>query len=191
MRLFSKLYNKTMDWSRHRRASRWLALVSVTESSFFVIPPNVMLAPMSLACPSRAWYYATITTVASVLGGVLGYGMGALAFSMAESLLQQLGYWDSYLKAHLWFEQWGGWAVLVAAFTPIPYKAFTLAAGVAAMSLAPFILASLIGRGARFFLVAALMRSGGVRMEPVLRKYVDLIGWLVVAAVIVIYLLWR
>lgn len=189
MRLFSGLYDRAMGWSRHRYASRWLVLVSFTESSFFIVPPDVMLAPMSLARPNRAWHYAMLTTVASVLGGLLGYIIGALAFSMVEPLLHQLGYWDSYLKARLWFEHWGGWAVLLAGFSPIPYKVFTLAAGVVAMPLVPFILASLSGRGARFFLVAALMRWGGVRMEAVLRKYVDMMGWIAVVIAMVGYLL--
>ncbi|QBQ54700.1 YqaA family protein [Nitrosococcus wardiae] len=190
MRFFSVLYDKAMGWSRHRHASRWLVLVSFTESSFFVVPPDVMLAPMSLACPNRAWRYALLTTVASVLGGVLGYGIGALAFSLVEPLLHQLDYWDAYLKARLWFENWGGWAVLLAGFSPVPYKVFTIAAGVVAMPLLPFTLASLAGRGARFFLVAALMRWGGVRMEAALQKYVDIMGWVAVVIAIVGYLLW-
>ncbi|ABA57304.1 conserved hypothetical protein [Nitrosococcus oceani ATCC 19707] len=188
-RLFTLLYDKTMGWSRHRHATRWLVLVSFTESSFFVVPPDVMLAPMALASPNRAWYYAMLTTVASVFGGLLGYGIGALAFSLIEPLLQQWDYWDSYLKARLWFEEWGGWAVLLAGFSPIPYKVFTIAAGVAAMPLALFIMASLAGRGARFFLVAALMRWGGARMEAGLRKYVDLMGWIAVLVAFAGYLL--
>jgi membrane protein YqaA with SNARE-associated domain len=125
-----------MEWSRHRHAARWLVLVSFTESSFFIVPPDVILAPMALACPSQAWHYAALTTVVLVFGGLFGYWLGALAFNLIEPLLHQLGYWDSYLKAHLWFEHWGGWAVLATGFTPIPYKVFTLSAGVAAMPLA-------------------------------------------------------
>jgi membrane protein YqaA with SNARE-associated domain len=187
MRLFAALYDKAMIWARHRYAPRWLALVSFTESAFFVIPPDIMLAPMALAQPSRAWRYAALTTLASVGGGLLGYGIGVLAFNFVEPLLHQWGYWDSYLKVRLWFEEWGGWAVLLAGFSPVPYKLFTIAAGVVAMPLIPFTLASLVGRGSRFFLVAMLMRFGGARMEGLLRKYVDVMGWIVVAIGIGIY----
>jgi len=187
MRLFASVYDRAMSWSRHRYAVRWLVVVSFTESAFFIVPPDVMLAPMSLAYPRRAWYYATLTTVASVGGGLLGYWIGGVAFRLVEPVLHQMGYWDSYLEARLWFEQWGGWAVLLAGFSPIPYKVFTIAAGVVAMPLVPFTLASVVGRGTRFFLVAALMRSGGVRMEPLLRKYIDIIGWIVVAVAVVVY----
>ena len=190
MRLFAALYDKAMVWARHRYAPRWLALVSFTESAFFVIPPDIMLAPMALAQPSRAWRYAILTTLTSVAGGVLGYGIGVLAFSVVEPALHQLSYWDLYLQVRLWFEQWGVWAVLLAGFSPVPYKLFTIAAGVVAMPLLPFTLASIVGRGTRFFLVAMLMRFGGNRMESLLRKYIDVMGWIAIAIAVGIYWLW-
>jgi membrane protein YqaA with SNARE-associated domain len=111
-----------MKWSRHRHVSHWLILVDFTESSFFVVPLDVMWAPMSLAYLNWIWHYATTLTIAaSVFGGRLGYSVRVLAFGLAEPL-HQLGCWESYLESHPWFEQWGRWAVLVAAFTPIPYK---------------------------------------------------------------------
>jgi membrane protein YqaA with SNARE-associated domain len=183
MKLFSALYDKVLSWSRHRHAPRYLGGLSFAESSFFPIPPDVMLAPMALAKPERAWHYAALTTVASVLGGLLGYLIGVFAFEMVEPLLHRLGYWDAYLQARDWFDRWGFWAVFLAGFSPIPYKVFTISAGVVGMALLPFVLASLIGRGARFFMVAGLMKWGGARMETALRRYVDVLGWIMVALI--------
>jgi membrane protein YqaA with SNARE-associated domain len=191
MRWFSPLYEKAMRWARHPHAPWYLGGLSFAESSFFPVPPDVMLAPMSLAQPGRAWRFALLTTVASVLGGVLGYLIGMLAFDIIEPLLHDAGYYPKYLEAKGWFDRWGFWAVFLAGFSPIPYKVFTITAGVIAMAFLPFVLASLVGRGARFFLVAGLMAWGGERMERQLRKWVDLLGWLTVAAVILILIIYR
>lgn len=172
-----------MDWSRHPRAPWVLGVLSFAESSFFPIPPDVMLAPMSLAKPHRAWWYATLTTATSVLGGLFGYLIGAFFFEAIAPWLQTSRYWPAFQTAQAWFGEWGFWAVLIAGFSPIPYKAFTIAAGVMGMPLLPFTLASLAGRGGRFYLVAGLMRWGGAKMEQMLHRHVDLIGWLVVALV--------
>ncbi len=191
MKLFSPLYRRAMQWSRHRHAPWYLGGMSFMESSFFPIPPDVMLAPMSLANPSKAWRFALITTLASVAGGLFGYAIGYFAFDAIEPWLRTTQYWQSYLVALDWFERWGFWAVFVAGFSPIPYKVFTIAAGALSMALLPFTLASLIGRGARFFLVAGLMKWGGVRMEAAMHRYVDRLGWATVALVgigVLIYL---
>jgi membrane protein YqaA with SNARE-associated domain len=155
--------------------------MSFAESSFFPIPPDVMLAPMSLAEPMRAWRFAWITTLASVLGGLFGYAIGYFAFDAIEPWLRESRYWAPYELAVDWFKEWGFWAVFIAGFSPIPYKAFTLAAGALSMALLPFTIASLIGRGSRFFLVAGLMKWGGARMEAALHRYVDRLGWATVA----------
>jgi len=189
MGLFSKLYVNVLQWSRHKYAIYWLALVSFTESSCFLIPPDVMLAPMTLAKPEKAWFYASLTTVTSVLGGLLGYVIGMTAFQMIEPWLVSLGYIDSLHLAEQWFAQWGFWAIFLAGFTPIPYKAFTIAAGAAGMTLIPFIIGSTIGRGMRFFLVAGLMRWGGARLEATLHTWVDRIGWATVILLITGYLI--
>jgi len=191
VQLFSSLYSRAMQWARHRHAQRYLVGLSFAESSFFPIPPDVMLAPMSLANPARAVWFASITTMASVLGGLLGYLIGLFAFDMIEPLLHSAGYYPKYLQAKAWFDEWGFWAVFLAGFSPIPYKVFTITAGVISMALAPFILASLIGRGGRFFLVALLMAWGGKRMEEALHKYVDRLGWLVVVLAIIAVLIIR
>lgn len=187
--LFSPLYTRAMRWVQHRHAPWYLGALSFAESSFFPIPPDVMLAPMALAKPQHAWWYASLTTITSVLGGVFGYLLGLFLFELIEPLLHQAGHWDSYLRARLWFDQWGFLAIFIAGFSPIPYKVFTVTAGAIAMAMVPFIVASAIGRGARFFLVAALMRWGGARMESVLRANIDRLGWLTVLIALIAYVL--
>jgi membrane protein YqaA with SNARE-associated domain len=183
MRLFAPLYERALQWARHRHAPRYLAALSFAESSFFPVPPDVMLAPMALAQPQRAWALAWLTTWTSVAGGLLGYLIGWLAFAGLEPWLRASSHWSAYEQAVAWFGDWGVLAVFVAGFSPIPYKVFTIAAGTLAMPLLPFALASLVGRGARFFLVAGLMRWGGARMEARLRQHIDRIGWATVALV--------
>lgn len=191
MRVFSKLYAKVLQLAAHPHAVGYLAGLSFAESSFFPIPPDVMLAPMTLANPRRAWFFAALTTVASVLGGIAGYAIGLLAFDLIEPLLHRAGYWQAYLQAREWFTHWGFWAVLLAGFSPVPYKIFTIAAGVVALSFPLFVIASLIGRGARFFLVAALIYLGGEKMERQLRHYVEYLGWSLVVLAVIAYLLLR
>ncbi len=186
---FAWLYERTMALAGHPRAPRYLAAVSFAESSFFPIPPDVMLMPMALARPERALAYALLTTVASVLGGLLGYLLGYFAMETIEPWVIAAGYGGALDEARIWFLQHGFWVVLLAGFSPIPYKVFTLAAGGLALPLLPFLAASLIGRGSRFFLVAALMRWGGARVEPWVRRHVDLIGWASVALLVIAYLL--
>jgi len=183
MRWFGPLYDRAMGWARHAHAQWYLAMLSFAESSFFPIPPDVMLAPMCMAHPERARYYATLTTVASVLGGVAGYLIGLLAFQWVEPILIDYGYHAKYLQVREWFDQWGFWAVFLAGFSPIPYKLFTISAGVVGMNLPAFLLASAVGRGGRFFLVAMLMAKGGPAMEAKLRQHIDLLGWLTVLVV--------
>lgn len=188
MRIFSTLYAKVISLAGHPHAVHYLAGLSFAESSFFPIPPDVMLVPMTLANPRRAWFLAALTTAASVLGGIAGYAIGLLAFDLIEPLLHRAGYWQAYLQAREWFAVWGFWAVLLAGFSPIPYKIFTIAAGVAALSFPLFVIASIIGRGARFFLVAGLIYLGGEKMERKLRQYVEYLGWSLVVLAVIAYL---
>ncbi len=186
MRLFEPLYQRMLKWSRHRHAVRYLGALSFAESSFFPIPPDVMLAPMCLAERQHAWRYAWITTVTSIAGGIAGYGIGFYLIEMIEPWLQAAGYWHGYLRAREWFSAWGVLAVFIAGFSPIPYKLFTIAAGAAVLNFPGFVLASLIGRGARFFLVAGLIVAGGEKMSLMLPKYVERIGWAVVALTLLV-----
>jgi membrane protein YqaA with SNARE-associated domain len=191
MRIFSHLYARALQWSAHPHAERYLAGVSFAESSFFPIPPDLLLAPMTLARPSGWWRLALLTTIASVLGGLAGYLIGYLALGAVTPLLQSVGYWHHFETASRWFAEYGFWAIFIAGFTPIPYKVFTIAAGAVHMGLLPFVLGSLIGRGGRFFLVAALVRWGGPRIESHLRRYVDAIGWGTLVALLVGFAVYR
>jgi len=191
VRLFGPLYDRALRWSTHRHAERYLAALSFAESSFFPIPPDVLLAPMTLARPDRGWWLATLTTIASVAGGLAGFAIGWFALDMIEPLLIEVGYWDSYQRATDWFDRWGFWAVLVAGFSPVPYKIFTIAAGALQMFLPGFLLASLLGRGGRFFLVAGILVFGGARMERTLRRNIDVLGWISVGVILLAIAWWR
>lgn len=146
-----------------------------------------MLAPMCLARRDRAWQLALLTTVASVAGGMLGYVLGLFAFDLIEPWLRgSERLWSSFELAQAWFDRYGFWAVFLAGFSPIPYKVFTVGAGTIGMAFLPFLIASIIGRGARFYLVAGLIRFGGERMEAMLRRHVDTMGWALVAVVVLV-----
>jgi len=183
MKLFSSVYTPVMQWSRHRHAPWYLGTLSFFESVIFPVPPDVMLAPMCMAEPKKAWWFALLTTVASVVGGVFGYMLGYFAIDAIQPWLQTTSYWSAYETAVAWFKDYGFWAIFVAGFSPIPYKVFTIAGGAMAMALGPFVLASGIGRGMRFFLVAGLLAWGGPRMEALLHRYVDRLGWATVLLV--------
>jgi membrane protein YqaA with SNARE-associated domain len=186
VKLFGPLYDRVLAWSRHPHAVRYLGAMSFAESSFFPIPVDVMLAPMCLADRSRWAYFSFIATVFSVLGGVAGYFIGFGLFEAIEPWLRESHYWDAYLTSRRWFDEYGVWVVFVAGFSPIPYKVFTIAAGVAVLNLPAFCIASLFGRASRFFLVGGLVRLGGERFEATLSKHVERIGWFVVALTVVV-----
>lgn len=186
MRLFRPIYDRVLIWSRHRHARSYLGGLSFAESMFFPIPPDVMLAPMVLARRDEAWSLALLTTVTSVLGGLGGYLIGWLALDLVFPLIERVGYVEAYGQAVEMFETWGIAFVIVAGFTPIPFKVITIAGGALLMPLPAFVLGSVIGRGARFFLVAGLIRAGGERMAEHLREYVDLLGWLVIALGVIV-----
>jgi membrane protein YqaA with SNARE-associated domain len=186
MKIFAPLYDRVLTWSRHRYAERYLAALSFAESSFFPIPVDVMLAPMCLAKRDKAWRFAAIATVFSVLGGLAGYAIGVVGFEAIEPWLRESHYWEAYETSRDWFDRYGLWVIFVAGFSPIPYKVFTIAAGVAALNPVLFFVASVVGRGARFFLVASLIVWGGDRLENTLQKYVERIGWAVVVIVLAV-----
>ena len=185
MNIFDFLYKKIISWSRMPNADRYLFALSFSESSFFPIPPDVMLIPMCLANRSKIWYLAGITTISSVLGGVLGYLLGYLVFDLIEAWLINSDYWSSYETARLWFDKWGLFAVLLAGFSPIPYKIFTIAAGITGVNIFGFILFSILGRGARFFLIAALIYMGGDAFKHIIEKYINILGWFIVVIVLI------
>jgi len=179
--LFESIYAAVMRFSRRNDAPYYLALLSFVESFILPFPPpDVMLAPMSLARPAQAMKFAALTLLFSVLGGLVGYLIGAFLFHLAEPYIIAWGYQARFETVILWFEQWGFWAVLVAGFSPVPYKIFTIAAGVLNLALLPFVLASILGRGARFFLLAWCLAKFGPAIEPKLVRYIEYVGWAVV-----------
>ena len=188
MKIFSALYDKAMSWSKHPKAPWYLGGMSFAESSFFPIPPDVMLMPMSLAQPDKAYRFALITTLSSILGGVFGYLIGYWMLDAIWPLLESINYVEKYHHIETFFADYGVWVVFIAGFSPIPYKLFTIAAGATHMAIVPFLIASLIGRGARFYLVAGLMRWGGEKYQTQIRNSVDAIGYGLVV-LIVLYIL--
>lgn len=185
--MFLRLYDRIIALAAHRRAQAFLAALSFAESSVFPVPPDVMLIPMCLSKPKKSWQYAALCTLASVLGGMAGYLVGKLAFAWIEPWLMQSSYASTFNSAVTAFETWGFWYILVAGFTPIPYKVFTISAGVVGMPFLAFTGGSVIGRGGRFFLVGALIRLGGETLTTHLRKYIDWIGWITIALVAVVF----
>lgn len=185
MPVFESIYHGVTRFSRRSDASYYLSLLSFVESFILPFPPpDVMLAPMALAQPRRALYFAALTLFFSVLGGLVGYLIGAFLFDLAEPLIIEWGYQTRFQTVMGWFDQWGFWAVLVAGFSPVPYKIFTIAAGVLNLALFPFLMASVIGRGLRFFLLAWCLAKFGAAIEPRLLKYIELIGWAIVFALL-------
>ena len=190
-KLFSKVYNKVILWSGHPRAIYYLIGVSFTEACIFPIPPDVMLISMSLAKPKKALTYAWVTTISSVAGGMVGFILGAFFFNSVGSYILYFGYSDAFNEIAHWYSQWGFWVVLIVGFSPIPYKLFTIASGFFHMAFFPFVAASLISRGARFFLVATCLYFFGEKVRDFLAKSIDLIGWNLIAIIIVVYLLFK
>ena len=185
---FERCYESMLLWAQHRHAVKYLFILSFAESSFFPLPPDVMLAPMTLSQPKRALFFALLTTVASVLGGVLGYMIGLYAIDWVMPWLQNSVYGASFIRVQSWFEQWGVWAVFLAGFSPIPYKVFTIASGAFGLVFLPFVVASILGRGARFFLVAGLIGWVGERLDRLIRQYMNTLGWLMVCLVVMVAL---
>ena len=186
MTLFKPWYDRVLRWSRHPHAERYLGAMSFAESSFFPIPVDVMLAPMCLADRDRWIRYATIATVFSVLGGLGGYAIGWGLFEVIEPWLSESHYWEDFELASKWLNDYGVWVVFAMGFSPLPYKVATIAAGVAVISLPGFFIGSLVGRAARFFLVAGLVRLGGEQFESTLSRYVERIGWATVGIIVIV-----
>lgn len=186
MKIFEPIYKKMLQWSAHRLAERYLAVVSFAESSFFPIPVDVMLAPMALAKRSKAWRYAFIATIASVLGALFGYFFGAVLFdSFGQVIVEKMHWQEKFDLVKKGFDDLGVIIILLASFTPFPYKIVTISAGIFSTPLVPFILLSIIGRGMRFFLVAGLVKKFGAQIEGALDQWVEWIGWCVFVLVII------
>ncbi len=165
-------YDKVLCWSKHPKATRYLALVSFIDASLFPISPLLMVLPMSVAKPKCAFQFASIAIIASFFGGMIGYALGLFAFeAIVNPFIHMMGYHEYYQLAAQWFQEWGFLAILFGCVTPfIPYKIFTIGAGAMQLHFGWFLLASLTGRTIRFLLIAALIRWGGPKVEPLFRK---------------------
>ncbi|MEL7167611.1 MAG: YqaA family protein [Pseudomonadota bacterium] len=169
------LYDWTMAWADHPRALWVLAFVAFIESSVFPIPPDVLMIPMILAAPHRAWLIAGVCLVSSVMGGLAGYGIGALAFeAVGQPILLALGKADAITAFNTRFNDLGFWAVLTAGITPFPYKVITIMSGWTGMPLVTFVATSIFARGLRFFIVAALLYKFGAPVRAFIEKRLGL-----------------
>jgi membrane protein YqaA with SNARE-associated domain len=177
MALFAPLYAKTLHWAAHRHAPAYLALLSFCEAIFFPIPPEPMLAPMTLAQPKRWFWFATISLVFSTLGALVGYAIGYFALDAVMPILIDLGYGDEFERIREVAREDGFWFLLIGGFVPIPFKLLTLASGAVSMPMLPFLAGALIGRGKRVYLVTGVIRLGGERAEAWLRRNVEYVGY--------------
>ncbi|MEP2718273.1 YqaA family protein [Pseudophaeobacter sp.] len=170
------LYNKTMSLADHPQALWWLAAVAFVESSVFPIPPDVLMIPMILARPSRAWLIALVALVASVAGGMLGYAIGAFAYEgLGQPILEAMGKVAAIEEFNEKFNDFGFWAVLGAGITPFPYKVITIMSGWTGMPLMTFVATSILARALRFFIVAGLLRAFGAPIRDFIEKRLGLV----------------
>jgi membrane protein YqaA with SNARE-associated domain len=170
--MFRRLYDWTLSLAQSPRAPTALAAVAFAESSFFPIPPDVLLVPMALAKPKRAWNYAAICTIASVAGGVVGYGIGYLLYdTVGKWLIGLYGYGEKVDALRAFYDEWGALFILIKGVTPIPYKLVTIVSGLLEYNLLLFIVLSVLTRGARFFLVAALLHRYGDQARTMLDRH--------------------
>ncbi len=178
--MFRALYDWTLRLARHRHAVPSMAAISFAESSVFPIPPDVMLVPMMLARRDQAYRIATICTIASVAGGMLGYGIGYFLYdSVGLWLINLYGAHDAIAETERWYAKWGMAVILVKGLTPIPFKIVTIASGFFKYNFFLFVLLAAITRGARFFLIAWLLRRYGVAVHSFIERRLTLVGWTV------------
>jgi membrane protein YqaA with SNARE-associated domain len=170
--MFKKLYDWTISLAESKHSTWALAGVAFAESSFFPLPPDLLLLPMSLAKPQKAWFYALVCTIASVLGGMLGYYIGAgLYDTLGQWIIKVYGYGPRIETLREFYAQWGWAFILVKGVTPIPFKLVTIVSGLLGYSFPLFVLLSIITRGARFFILAAAMNRFGDQFRVLLEKH--------------------
>lgn len=174
--MIRSLYDWTLAKAEHPKALWILAILSFTESSFFPIPPDILLIPMVLAAQARAWRIAFVCSIASVLGGIFGYFIGYALFDIiGQPIIDFYHMQDKFLWFQAKYNEWGAWIVSIAGFSPVPYKVVTIASGMTEMSLTTFIIASALSRSARFFLVAFLLWKFGVPIRNFIEKRLGLL----------------
>ena len=174
--MLHRIYDWTMDLAAKPNAMLWLAVLAFAESSFFPIPPDVLIIPMVLAAPTRAWRIVAVATAASALGGLAGYAIGLFVFeTLGRPILDFYGYFDKFERFQDWYREWGGCIVFAGGFSPIPYKVITIASGSVNLDLATFTVVSVISRGARFLLVAALLWRFGPPIRAFIERWLGLL----------------
>ena len=183
--MLRRLYDWCIAAAERPYASWLLGIVAFVESSFFPVPPDAMLIPMSLARPDKAWFYATLCTLASVAGGVLGYFIGAVLYdSVGLWVMKLYGLTNQVETFRQAYAQWGSWIILIKGVTPIPYKLVTIASGFAGYNIVMFVLLSFVARGMRFFLVAFLLNRYGAQARAIIEERLEF--WVTVGAIALI-----
>ncbi len=190
--MLRRLYDHVLALAASRNAGLWLAVIAFAESSFFPIPPDALLVPMALARPERAWRYAAICTVASVLGGMLGYLIGYALFDhVARPLLDFYHYSAAFEQFRQRFAENGVYLILIKGLLPIPFKIVTIASGVASVSFPAFVAACIVTRGARFFLLAGLIRRFGEPVRLFIEQRLMLVTSVVAASIVLGFVVLR
>ena len=171
-----RLYDWVLSLAERPNGSRALFAIAVAEASFFPIPPDILLIPLAMGAPSRALWFSALCTLGSVVGAILGYLLGLKFYEIVGlPIIEFYSAQDQYFEVKALYEEWDAVAVAVAGFTPIPFKVFTIAAGLFEISFFPFLLASLFSRGARFFLVGGLIRWFGPAIQGFIDRYFNLL----------------
>lgn len=191
MKLFGPIYERALAWAQHPRAPALLTVLSFAEAVIFPVPPEVMLAPMCLSQPRRAFWFATLSLLGSLAGAMLGYALGHFAYEAIKPLFESLGWIDrieaqvAHLRQVAAESPWKVfWLLVLAGFTPIPLKIFTWASGIVGVPFLPFLASMAVGRGKRVFLVAGAIRLGGERAEKALHRYIEPVGWAATAVLL-------
>lgn len=184
MKVFEPLFERAIVWAKHRNAPALLTFLSFIEAIFFPVPPELMLAPMCVAQPRRGFYYASLSLFGSMVGMFIGYAIGFYAIELAMPFIERMGYGGEFESIKQEAAANGFWLLLIAGFTPVPFKIFTLASGAVGMPLLPFFFGGAIGRGKRVFLVAGAIRLGGERAEATLRRHIEPVGWIASALLV-------
>lgn len=200
MKVFAPLYERALRWAQHRNAPALLGVLSFVEAVIFPVMPEVMLAPMALSRPQRAFRYATISLVCSLAGALVGYALGHYAYELVKPLFAKLG-WAGHIEEQVAYlreiaieSPWKAfWILVLAGLAPIPLKFFTWASGIVGVPLLPFMASMFVGRGKRVYLLAAAIKLGGARAEAALHRWIEPVGWAALSLLLaaVAWLGWR
>jgi len=186
MRLFHYPYQKVLEYSKSQFAIYWLCFISFLESFILPLPlQDLLLASMSLKGRDKAYRFALLCTLSSVLGAVVGYYLGVYAIDWLMPFIEKWGYIDDLTRAEKWFVDYGVWVIFIAGFSPVPYKVFTVVAGMLSMAILPFLLISFFARGARYYLIAFLVRKFGKQCDAWLNKYIDRLGYVLIVIIVI------